>query len=292
MVRFIRSTCAFVQGRFRDCLARFRGHFYNWYGTRDLRPLDPPYISSVDSGNLAGHLIELANARREWRDHSLTDARRLTGIADALDLAREDASRLDDGLRTQTVILAPARRRSCRPGGWRWADARGRRGHAVLGGGDPALDREPPTGSRSIGGCSSRFGDAPLGSGEDRSGVGARGRYGFYEALDCIPARVPKGKSVAIVRGFMAHHLGMTIVAIADALLDGVMRARFHAEPIVQATELLLQEQTPRDVAVARPLDAETKSTAIILNVAPPGGSPPHTAQFPPHTCCRTDNMH
>ena len=47
-------------------LARFRGHFYNWYDTSDLRPLDPPYVSSVDSGNLAGHLIALANACREW----------------------------------------------------------------------------------------------------------------------------------------------------------------------------------------------------------------------------------
>src|SRR5688572_6048180 len=38
-------------------LERFRGHFYNWYDTQDLRALDPKYISSVDSGNLAGHLI-------------------------------------------------------------------------------------------------------------------------------------------------------------------------------------------------------------------------------------------
>ena len=45
-------------------LARFRGHFYNWYDTSDLRPLDPPYVSTVDSGNLAGHLITLANACR------------------------------------------------------------------------------------------------------------------------------------------------------------------------------------------------------------------------------------
>ena len=49
-------------------LAKHRGHFYNWYDTRDLRPLDPQYVSSVDSGNLAGHLIALANACREWRD--------------------------------------------------------------------------------------------------------------------------------------------------------------------------------------------------------------------------------
>ena len=47
-------------------LARFRGHFYNWYDTEILRPLDPPYVSTVDSGNLAGHLIALANACREW----------------------------------------------------------------------------------------------------------------------------------------------------------------------------------------------------------------------------------
>ena len=46
---------------------RFNGHFYNWYDTRDLRVLDPAYVSSVDSGNLAGHLIALANACEEWR---------------------------------------------------------------------------------------------------------------------------------------------------------------------------------------------------------------------------------
>ena len=75
-------------------LARFRGHFYNWYDTRDLRPLDPQYISSVDSGNLAGHLIALANACREWTGLPLTDERRLTGVADALQLMQEAAGEL------------------------------------------------------------------------------------------------------------------------------------------------------------------------------------------------------
>ena len=46
-------------------LERFRGHFFNWYDTRDLHPLEPKYISSVDSGNLAGHLIVLRSACRE-----------------------------------------------------------------------------------------------------------------------------------------------------------------------------------------------------------------------------------
>ena len=84
-------------------LGRFRGHFYNWYDTRDLRSLDPPYVSTVDSGNLAGHLIVLANACGEWTVVAPTAAQRLAGIADALDLAREATDQLRDGRRTLTV---------------------------------------------------------------------------------------------------------------------------------------------------------------------------------------------
>ena len=40
-------------------MERHRGHFYNWYDTQSLAPLEPRYISSVDSGNLAGHLLTL-----------------------------------------------------------------------------------------------------------------------------------------------------------------------------------------------------------------------------------------
>ena len=65
-------------------LQRFRGHFYNWYDTRDLRPLEPRYVSSVDSGNLAGHLIALANACDEWRDGPCRRRSACAGIADAL----------------------------------------------------------------------------------------------------------------------------------------------------------------------------------------------------------------
>ena len=104
------------------------------------------------------------------------------------------------------------------------------------------------------------------------AGVGACGRYGFYEALDYTPSRLPENARVAIVRAFMAHHQGMTIVAIADALLDGAMRARFHAEPMVQATELLLQEGTPRDVAVVRPWEADAKSDARLERSGAHGG--------------------
>ena len=470
-------------------LARFRGHFYNWYDTRDLRPLDPRYISSVDSGNLAGHLIALANACREWAAQPLTDERRLAGIADALELMREEAGQLREGRRTQTVTwrqldealavlaanlrrtlvdgegiakrlstlavdaetladiaLALATERSDDTGADMlfWAEATrsaieshrrdlegsaeaaassaarlsaleetaratalgmefgflldhdrkllsigylvaegtldpscydllasearlasfmaiakgdvparhwfhlGRavtpvsRGAALISWSGsmfeylmPSLVMRAPEGSLVEGtsrlivrrqidygaklgvpwGVSesaynardleftyqySNFGVPGLGLkrglGEnvvvapyatalasmvdpqaaarnfDRlAAVGASGRYGFYEALDYTPSRLPEGKSIVIVRAFMAHHQGMTIVAIADALLDGAMRARFHAEPIVQATELLLQERTPRGVAVARPW-AAAESAAKILDVEPPGG--------------------
>src|SRR5207302_1515492 len=77
--------------------------------------------------------------------------------------------------------------------------------------------------------------------------IGARGRYGFFEALDYTRSRLPEGSRVAIVRAFMAHHQGMSVVAIANVLFDGRMRERFHAEPRIQATELLLQERAPRD---------------------------------------------
>ncbi|HUM17088.1 MAG TPA: glucoamylase family protein [Candidatus Nitrosotalea sp.] len=101
-------------------------------------------------------------------------------------------------------------------------------------------------------------------------GVGARGPYGFYEALDYTGSRLPEGSSVAIVRAYMAHHQGMTLVALANALQGGGMRSRFHAEPIIQATDLLLQERAPRDVAVARPRVEEVHAPAHLRDFVEP----------------------
>src|SRR5215831_1972203 len=83
--------------------------------------------------------------------------------------------------------------------------------------------------------------------------AGGLGPYGFYEALDYTRSRLPEGARVAVVKSYMAHHQGMTVVALANVLLDGRMRERFHAQPMVQATELILQERAPRDVPVMRP---------------------------------------
>ena len=472
-------------------MPRFRGHFYNWYDTRDLKALEPKYISSVDSGNLAGHLIAIANACKEWRQSPMAAATRRAGIADALALTSEHAVHLRLGRRTQTVTprqledslaaltetlesaspseetlatqlpeLAREARRSwstspkrslssaameadrisCTGRGRAWprsrriarttslrrrpslprqarllvlenaframamamefgflfdrarqllsigflisesaldpncydllaSEARLASFFAIAKGDIPArhwfrLGRAatpvtrgtaliswsgsmfeylmPPLVMRAparslleqtdrlvvrrqieygeeLGlpwGISesaynardleltyqySNFGVPGLGLkrglGENRviapyatglatmvdpsaaaanfkrlGDTGRGGRYGFYEAVDFTPTRVPEGERFALVRAFMAHHQGMTIAGIANAVFDGAMRERFHAEPIIQATELLLQERVPREVASTRPWAAEVKSASRASDADPSGG--------------------
>ncbi len=100
---------------------------------------------------------------------------------------------------------------------------------------------------------------------------GFLGAYGFFEAIDYTPSRVPRGKNHAIVRAFMAHHQGMSLLALAHVLLNQPMQRRFMSDPLVRATELLLQERVPKQgttlhphaaevVAAARPPEAEIGS--------------------------------
>jgi cyclic beta-1,2-glucan synthetase len=113
------------------------------------------------------------------------------------------------------------------------------------------------------------------------TGIGARGVYGWYEAVDYTRARLPEGVKNVVIQTYMAHHQGMMILGIADVVHDGTMRERFHADPMVKAAELLLQERMPRDVAVAR-LPPEMQTGAItFFDKAPrvPRSFPtPHTA--------------
>ncbi len=79
---------------------------------------------------------------------------------------------------------------------------------------------------------------------------GALGAYGFYDALDYT--RVDPDERVAIVRTFMAHHVGMSLVALDNALsigeaeAEGIWQRRFMADAAVRATALLLDERVPR----------------------------------------------
>jgi cyclic beta-1,2-glucan synthetase len=88
--------------------------------------------------------------------------------------------------------------------------------------------------------------------------------YGFYEAVDYTPARLPPGKTRVVVRSYMAHHQGMAFLSLAHLLLDRPMQRRFDSEPAFRATDLLLQERVPRAPAVY-PHPAEVSATGEAL---------------------------
>ncbi len=446
-----------------QALPKHKGHFYNWYGTADGQVLNPAYVSSVDSGNLAGHLIALANACDAWAtDDGLPDnGIQRAGLLDTLHLARQSIG--EDGGRTtaaldalEAAILAPGGNiswsailrlavktkgalandqlsgiacewlqalcdqcaRNTHPYdpealpprllalaaqaramaiamdfaflfdpdrkllsiGWSrddnaldescydllasearlaslFAIAKGdvpvrhwfrlgraatpARGGSVLVSWSgsmfeylmPALVMEEPAGSlldqtsRQVVAGQRTYGrrrDVPWGISESGfnardldmnyqystfgipgmglkrglatdlvvapyatglaamfapdaahrnyaaiEAAGGRGRYGFYEALDFTPSRLPEGDTVAVVRSYMAHHQGMTIVAIANVLHEGRMRTHFHAEPMIRAAELLLQERIPRDIpaVIPRPEAVVVPDGSVALDI-------------------------
>jgi cyclic beta-1,2-glucan synthetase len=79
---------------------------------------------------------------------------------------------------------------------------------------------------------------------------GLEGEYGFYEAIDYTPSRLPRGQSSAVVRSCMAHHQGMILLSLAYLLLDRPMQKRFELDRMFQATLLLLQERVPKATAL------------------------------------------
>jgi cyclic beta-1,2-glucan synthetase len=93
---------------------------------------------------------------------------------------------------------------------------------------------------------------------------GGLSRYGFYDALDYTPERVKKGERCTIVRAFMAHHQGMSLIALDNLLNGNLMEQRFHSDPAVQATELLLQERVPRGITAAHPRAEEVLSGRVV----------------------------
>lgn len=75
---------------------------------------------------------------------------------------------------------------------------------------------------------------------------GLEGKFGFYEAIDYTPSRQRRGELSTIVRSYMAHHQGMSLLSLAYLLLNRPMQKRFESEPLFQATLLLLQERIPK----------------------------------------------
>ena len=76
-----------------------------------------------------------------------------------------------------------------------------------------------------------------------KSGFG--GRYGLFEAIDYTPERMPSDQTFRVIQSFMAHHQGMSFLAFNNVLRNNWLQQCFHADTMVPATELLLQERTP-----------------------------------------------
>ncbi len=93
---------------------------------------------------------------------------------------------------------------------------------------------------------------------------GQQGCYGFYEAIDYTPSRMPPGASSVTVKQFMAHHEGMSLLSLAYLLLDKPMQRRFLADPMLRAADLLLQERVPKATAPVFPHASEASATRLV----------------------------
>jgi cyclic beta-1,2-glucan synthetase len=103
--------------------------------------------------------------------------------------------------------------------------------------------------------------------------LGLDGRFGFYESVDYNPrSRDIDAPSDAVarpvlVRAYFAHHQGMSLVALANVACHDLFVTRFHADPRIQATELLLQERVPREAILSEPRPAEADTAPPSLPV-------------------------
>ena len=325
-------------------LDKWRGHLYNWYDTGSLRPLQPRYVSTVDSGNLRGCLMALEEGLRDWGEEEL--ARRSGALARAMDLSplydRErrlfsigyeaERDRLTDGV--YDLMASEARQTSYLAVAWGEVEPRHwrRLGRMLLGDNDYSgmaswtgtmfeyfmpnllMPCEPNSflyeslafciyaqkrrgartktpwgisesgfyafdpgmnyqykahGVQALGlrrGLDSELVVAPYASFlalllAPRSALrnlrrlrdmGLEGRYGLYEAVDYTPARLSAGQEYEVVRSYMSHHLGMSLLAVDNVLRDNVMQKRFMANCSLAAYRELLQERVPVGAPVMR----------------------------------------
>ncbi len=324
-----------------DRMERYRGHFYNWYDTLTLEVLKPMYVSTVDSGNLVGHLLTLAAGLDALDLRPLaTRCRALCEVDYGLvyDRTRHlmaigynvSEHRLDPGyydlLASEVRLISFVAIAQSQIPQEHWFSL-GRQLTTTAG--RPALlswsgsmfeylmpllvmptyegtlldetyravverqikygrERSVPWGISESGYNKTdaqlnyqyrAFGAPGLGFkrglAEDLviapyasvmalmvapvaacanlkrlAQEGFLGAEGFYEAIDYTPSRVPAGERSVTVASYMAHHQGMSLLALAYLLRDRPMQRRFTSTPAFRATELLLQERVPRSVAV------------------------------------------
>jgi cellobiose phosphorylase len=88
---------------------------------------------------------------------------------------------------------------------------------------------------------------------------GALAGYGFYEALDYTPERLPANARYVIIKSYMAHHQGMIFLSIGNMIFNNQMRRRFMSDPQIEAAEPLLSEKAP-----VRPITIQSKAPQLI----------------------------
>ena len=98
--------------------------------------------------------------------------------------------------------------------------------------------------------------------------TGYRGAYGMFEAIDFTPTRVPRGQTCVPLHSFMAHHQGMSLLALTYLLLNRPMQRRFLADPSFKASEMLLHERIPKVASPLQPHAAEVSAARRPLAVA------------------------
>jgi cyclic beta-1,2-glucan synthetase len=114
------------------------------------------------------------------------------------------------------------------------------------------------------------------------TGLDVLKRYGFYDALDFTKSRVPDGSAFVPVKTWMAHHQGMSLVALTNVLYSHVFQERFHHHPKVRASSLLLEEPLPKEVVVSE-LEGERQvpmadvSVPVTKRFSSPRSAVPHT---------------
>jgi len=96
------------------------------------------------------------------------------------------------------------------------------------------------------------------------------GDYGYYEAIDYSRRTEPRGAAGIIIRCYMVHHQGMSLLAYDNALHDNAMRRRFHSHPRIRATEPLLHEHIPEQIL---PTTAEVHEERPLLRAMPAVGT-------------------
>ncbi|NLA53344.1 MAG: glycosyl transferase, partial [Clostridiales bacterium] len=94
---------------------------------------------------------------------------------------------------------------------------------------------------------------------------GADGPYGLYEAMDYTPERLLYGRTHAIIKSYMAHHQGMSLLSISNFLHNNIMQDRFHADREMHAARLLLWEKVPNTPLM--PKQSKENVQPVLLDV-------------------------